>query len=163
MKSSILTPLLLVLGLLLLAFVISKVFSNENRSGLVEEIVLPAETADSPPSADEPATETRYESTDTPRELRPATPPGEDTPPSPNASPEGRYLVLAGTFQQLINARTRVRALQQAGFDQTSLEYFDRGTYAVALAGRFPTYDSAGALVEQLRQAGYEAQIMENR
>jgi cell division septation protein DedD len=165
MKSSVLIPVALVVCLLLLALIITKIFGVGDGDGVLTEITVPA-AMETPLTTPEnkgtlPTPETRFESDETPRELRPATVPDAESPP--NAGAEGRYLVLAGTFRQLINARTRVRDLKQAGFERTTLEYFDRGTFAVALAGRYTDYGDAADLVRDLRQAGYEAQIMENR
>jgi cell division septation protein DedD len=156
MKSSVVIPIVLVVCLLLLAFIISRVFGVQDDNGVLTELDPPPETEVVEAERATTPAPTRFESTDTPRELRPATDPGED-------GVDGNYLVLAGTFRQLINARTRVRELQRAGFERTSLEYFDRGTFAVALAGRYGDYGSARDLVDDLRRAGFEAQIMEMR
>lgn len=79
----------------------------------------------------------------------------------PNGS--GRYLVIAGSFRQQINAKERVSKLKAAGFSNTTVEKFNKGTYAVALAGQSDRYSEAKALADKLLKAGFEAQVMRRR
>ncbi|MTB53586.1 SPOR domain-containing protein [Lewinella sp. W8] len=76
---------------------------------------------------------------------------------------DGRYLVIAGSFRQLANAEARVSALRRSGFAETTLEKFNRGTYAVALAGRSDRYSEAARIAERVRAAGFEAKVMKRR
>jgi cell division protein FtsN len=76
---------------------------------------------------------------------------------------DGRYLVIAGSFRQLANAEARVKALRRSGFAETTLEKFNRGTYAVALAGRSDRYSEAARIAERVRAAGFEARVMKRR
>lgn len=89
---------------------------------------------------------------------------------SPPASPRrtepsgsGRYLVIAGSFRQEANARDRVTKLKEAGFADTRIEPFNRGTYAVALAGQSDSYNTANALAQRVRAAGFEVEVMRRR
>lgn len=80
-----------------------------------------------------------------------------------NGSGGGDFFVIAGTFRQEINARTRVRSLQNAGFRDTSLEIFDRGTYAVALVDHTDSYGEAEDLARRVRKAGFEVEVYRKR
>ncbi|MEO0732311.1 MAG: SPOR domain-containing protein, partial [Bacteroidota bacterium] len=76
---------------------------------------------------------------------------------------DGRYLVIAGSFRQLSGARARVAALKAAGFADTRLERFNRGTFAVALAGQEDRYSEANRLAARIRDKGFEARVMRRR
>jgi len=82
---------------------------------------------------------------------------------SSTVSSSGRYLVIAGSFRQLDNGKQRVSALKAAGFQATRLEKFNRGTFAVALAGQSNRYSEANRLAERVRAAGFEARVMRRR
>jgi cell division septation protein DedD len=82
---------------------------------------------------------------------------------SSSASSAGRYLVIAGSFRQLDNGKERVAALKAAGFRDTRLEKFNRGTFAVALAGQSNRYSEANRLAERVKAAGFEARVMRRR
>jgi len=75
----------------------------------------------------------------------------------------GRYLVIAGSFRQKANAEQRVKALRSAGFNDTRLERFNRGTYAVALAGQTNRFSAAERLAGEIVGAGFEAKVMRRR
>ncbi|TXF90904.1 SPOR domain-containing protein [Neolewinella aurantiaca] len=75
----------------------------------------------------------------------------------------GRYLVIAGSFRQKANAEQRVKDLRNAGFNDTRLEKFNRGTYAVALAGQTDRFSAAERLAAQIVGAGFEARVMRRR
>lgn len=82
---------------------------------------------------------------------------------SPAVASEGRYLVIAGSFRQLENGKEQVKALKAAGFGDTRLEKFNRGTFAVALAGQSNRYSEANRLAEKVKAAGFEAKVMRRR
>jgi len=75
----------------------------------------------------------------------------------------GRYLVIAGSFRQRANADLRVKDLRRAGFTDTRMEKFNRGTYAVALAGQTNRYTEAKRMAEKIVGAGFEARVMRRR
>lgn len=75
----------------------------------------------------------------------------------------GRYLVIAGSFRQKANAEQRIKDLRGAGFNDTRLEKFNRGTYAVALAGQTDRFSAAERLASQIVGAGFEAKVMRRR
>ncbi len=92
---------------------------------------------------------------------RAANTPAEDTATEPAGS--GRYLVIAGSFRQRSGAEERVASLRKAGFNETTLERFNRGTFAVALAGQSDRYSEATQLAAKIRAAGFEAEVMRRR
>ncbi|WP_020566960.1 SPOR domain-containing protein [Neolewinella persica] len=75
----------------------------------------------------------------------------------------GRYLVIAGSFRQRAGAEQRVARLKKAGFNDSSVEKFNRGTYAVALAGQSNRFSEAKQLADKIVKAGFEAQVMRRR
>jgi cell division protein FtsN len=75
----------------------------------------------------------------------------------------GRYLVIAGSFRQRAGAEQRVARLKKAGFSNSSVEKFNRGTYAVALAGQSDRFSEAKKMADKIVKAGFEAQVMRRR
>jgi hypothetical protein len=80
-----------------------------------------------------------------------------------NDTNNGRYLVIAGSFREKLNAEERVEALISAGFKDTRLEKFNRGTFAVALAGQSDRYTEAKEMAVKIVSAGFEARVMRRR
>ncbi|MBC6993768.1 SPOR domain-containing protein [Neolewinella lacunae] len=104
-----------------------------------------------------------YESTTSVRTPPVRPDPAPNYPTTPVETSEGRYLVIAGSFRQMVNADERVRALRKAGFAETRLEKFNRSTYAVALAGQSDSYSEANRLAQSVRAKGFEAEVMRRR
>lgn len=75
----------------------------------------------------------------------------------------GRYLVIAGSFRQRVGAEQRVSGLKKAGFKESTVQKFNRGTYAVALAGQSDRFSEAKKLADEIVKAGFEAQVMRRR
>lgn len=92
-----------------------------------------------------------------------ATPTRPATTTTPTTTTNGRYLVIAGSFRQDSGARERVAALRAAGFNSARLERFNRGTYAVALAGQYDRYRNAKTLADQVANRGFEVRVMKRR
>lgn len=120
-----------------------------------EEKTSPNEPTTTPPTDNNPfstpTTTTAAPTTTT----RPAT--------TPANTKSGRYLVIAGTFGQLAGAQERVAALRAAGFNEATVEKFNRGKYAVALAGRSDSYRVASALAERIKNLGFEVEVMKRK
>lgn len=74
-----------------------------------------------------------------------------------DASAEGNFLVLAGSFKQKANAEAQVRRLKRMGFDQARVANFNGGALAVALVGRYDDYDEATKLANQVEAKGIDA------
>ena len=172
MKSSVIVPVILIVCLLALALLISQAFAAAKTGEVVPQDS--GTYTNSPNSApqDSFAFSDGQSSQPSggelvPQELRAVTTDdmAEDEVRTPTAdiAGEGRYFVIAGTFRQEINARTRVRDLRQAGFGDTEMSKFDRGTYAVALVSRSEDYGEASELAERVRTAGFEAKVYRKR
>ena len=73
------------------------------------------------------------------------------------ASSSGRYMVIAGQFRQRSNADSYASKLRGMGYNNTSVELFDRGSYAVVLVDRFDSYNAAKRLVDDLTGKGIDA------
>ncbi|MBB4079639.1 hypothetical protein GGR28_002264 [Lewinella aquimaris] len=168
MKSSILVPVILIVCLLALALLISQAFTATRDTKSQDTNTLGAK-----PNASGTDSATFYDiqaagETDDEHmfeELSPATEADSSNSSPENAafSEEGRFLVIAGTFRQVINARARVNDLKRAGFSATEMAKFDRGTYAVALVGRSHDYAEANQMAERVRTAGFEARVYRKR
>ncbi len=96
-------------------------------------------------------------------EASPATAPDQVATPVSARGSSGRYLVIAGTFTQMAGAKDRAAALRAAGFSDTTVEKFNRGKYAVALAGQSDSYRTAAALAERIKDRGFEVRVMKRR
>ena len=168
-KTSILIPVILVICLIALALLVSKAIANSEQSqtDLEDNIIsleLPKDGGeDSGVINDGQRDSNGLQSSQDQRfqDLVPAT--EADRNVTSNGETSGIFLVIAGTFRQEINARTRVRNLRDAGFTNTSLEKFDRGTYAVALVDHSPVYDEAMTLADRVRTAGFEVKVYRKR
>ena len=168
-KTSILIPVILVICLIALALLVSKAIANSEQSqtDLEDNIIsleLPKDGGeDSGVINDGQRDSNGLQSSQDQRfqDLVPAT--EADRNVTSNGETSGIFLVIAGTFRQEINARTRVRNLRDAGFTNTSLEKFDRGTYAVALVDHSPAYDEAMTLADRVRTAGFEVKVYRKR
>ncbi|WP_116106281.1 SPOR domain-containing protein [Lewinella sp. IMCC34191] len=168
-KTSILIPLILVVCLIALALLVSQAIaaSEQSQTGIEDKAIssehprlTPDDSLnirDSQRMADGSSTTQNQRFQD----LVPAT--SADDGVTSNSSNTGNFFVIAGTFRQQINARTRVRNLKSAGFDRTALEIFDRGKYAVALVDHTESYGEAAELAQRVRSAGFEVEVYRKR
>ncbi|MEN0050344.1 MAG: SPOR domain-containing protein, partial [Bacteroidota bacterium] len=82
----------------------------------------------------------------------------EDTNEVPNSySSNGSYMVLAGSFKIRANADTYAKSLRNKGYTNTSVEKFDKGTYAVVMVDRFNSLSEAKSLVSRLKSDGIDS------
>ena len=168
-NSSIVVPVILVLCLIALGLLISQALeaSKEDQTTLEDNGIYPESPKPSRTDSlaiSETQAGNRLGATDKDNrfsDLVPAT--AADASLTSNGNDPGRYLIFGGTFRQLINARTRVRDLKEAGFTDATLERFDRGTFAVALVNRTATYTDASELAQRVRAAGFEAEVYRKR
>lgn len=80
----------------------------------------------------------------------------DNTSSSTNA---GKYMVIAGSYRQKVNANNQVSKLRNLGYNKSRVESFNRGSYAVVLVDRFSSYSQAKALVKKLAGNGVEAMV----
>ena len=71
----------------------------------------------------------------------------------------GNYMVLAGSYKQESNAAAMVSKLRGLGYDEASVEPFNKGAYAVALVARYDSYAEAKSLVDRLEDEGIDAMV----
>ncbi|MCP9236916.1 SPOR domain-containing protein [Lewinella sp. JB7] len=169
MKSSILVPLILIVCLLALALLISQAFTASNQDNEPEDTnftgARPNETGEdsvdfydiqtAEETGEEPVVEELFAVTEADS--------ADASPGDATFGDDGRFLVIAGTFRQVINARARVNDLKRAGFSETEMAKFDRGTFAVALVDRSNDYTEATRMAERVRSAGFEARVYRKR
>ncbi|PSR13071.1 MAG: hypothetical protein DA408_14270 [Bacteroidetes bacterium] len=81
---------------------------------------------------------------------------------TPAASSLGKYMVLAGSYRQRVNADNQAARLRKLGYSSTEVKLFDKGTYAVVLVNRFSNYNDAKKLVTELAGKGVDALVKEH-
>ena len=92
-----------------------------------------------------------------------ATTPAPAVNNSSNTSNSGRYMVLAGSYRQRVNADNQVARLRKMGYNNAEVSLFDRGSYAVVLVDRFSNYGDAKRLVTELASKGVDAIVDEKK
>lgn len=111
------------------------------------------------------STTTGQPATDDAPQTQPATPapavPAKEpeTKPAPKASTGGKFMVLGGTFTKKYLAEEKVAKLKKLGYNNASLEIFDRGKYAVVLVDRFDSMVEAERLARKLEGDGITCYI----
>ena len=71
----------------------------------------------------------------------------------------GRYMVIAGTYKQKVNAENQVNKLKRLGYSNAQVELFDRGSYAIVLVDRHASESAAQQMVGKLRGEGIDSYI----
>lgn len=92
-----------------------------------------------------------------------ATTPAPAASNSSSTNSSGRYMVLAGSYRQRVNADNQVARLRKMGYNSAEVSLFDRGSYAVVLVDRFSTYGDAKRLVNELAAKGVDAIVDEKK
>ncbi len=90
----------------------------------------------------------------------------EDDGPSSYVKEEnisGDYLVIAGTYKQMINAENQVKRLRKRGYSDARIALFNKGAYAVVLVNAFDSFSKADELSTQLNDDGFEAIVQKKR
>jgi cell division protein FtsN len=80
-----------------------------------------------------------------------ATPKTVSAPVTSASSTEGKHLVIAGNFSQLVNAQQRADELKRAGFKNTEIINFDLSEYHTVCVGRYSDVNDARKLVKKLK------------
>lgn len=75
------------------------------------------------------------------------------------SSNTGKYMVIAGSYRQRVNADNQASKLRGMGYNNTEVTLFDRGTFAVVLVDRFSSYGDAKRLVNELTGKGIDAVV----
>ena len=75
----------------------------------------------------------------------------------------GAYLVVAGTFRQMINAEQELAKLKAKGYDNASIAKFNKSAYASLIVDRFDTSAEAKSYVKNLKNKGLDAYVHKKR
>lgn len=99
-----------------------------------------------------------------PQIKEPLKPEVRETTGAPSATgSSGRYMVIAGSFEQVSHAQTQLRKVQRLGYPNARVEKFNKGAYATVLVDRFAQASDAKALVSTLKRKGLDAMVLEKR
>ncbi|HOY16360.1 MAG TPA: SPOR domain-containing protein [Haliscomenobacter sp.] len=82
---------------------------------------------------------------------------------APLASSSGKYMVIAGSFEQTSSAQKQLKRVQKLGYSSARVEKFNRGAYATVLVNRFNNPSEAKTLVSALKSKGIDAMVLEKR
>ena len=88
------------------------------------------------------------------------------TPPSYESVSDANknYLVVAGTFTQMINAERELKKFRRMGYNDAEIGKFNRSTYASLIVDRFSSAAEANSLVRTLKsQHNIEAYVHQKR
>ncbi|MFK7978615.1 MAG: SPOR domain-containing protein [Saprospiraceae bacterium] len=80
-----------------------------------------------------------------------------------NANSLGKYLVVAGTFKQEVNAQIQLKKFKQMGYDNAEIGKFNKKAYASLIVNRFASAAEAKQLVNTLKRKGIEAYVHTKR
>ena len=79
------------------------------------------------------------------------------------SSPDGRYMVVAGTYRQLINAETELKKLKKLGYDNATIAKFNNSTYASLIVDRFSSSSAAYKYMNTLKAKGLDVYVHRKR
>lgn len=105
-------------------------------------------TPTSTPTSDDNEDEERMPTTTTPT-----------TTPTRTNDSGGKYMVIAGTFSKKANAKMQLQQLKKLGYNNATVENFDRGKFDVILVDRFDNMAAAERLVNDLKAEGIKSYV----
>ena len=85
------------------------------------------------------------------------------TPQSYGSVPDGAYMVVAGTFKQMINAEQALRKYKNMGYENASIAKFNKSAYASLIVDRFNSSSEAKSYANTLKKKGLEAYVHKKR
>jgi cell division septation protein DedD len=114
---------------------------------------LENETKPTPKTTQPTSTPKNTTSTSSKTNTTTATPKSNNVSKSTNVGTvnTGDFMVLAGSFSKRENADNHVNDLKKKGYNNSRVEIFDKGAFAVVLVDRFPDEASARSLVKELK------------
>jgi len=80
-----------------------------------------------------------------------------------NTGGVGKFLVVAGTFKQEINAEIQLKKFKQMGYDNAEIGKFNKKAYASLIVNRFTSASEAKQLVNALKRKGIDAYVHTKR
>lgn len=84
-------------------------------------------------------------------------------PSTSYSNSSGRYMVVAGSFRQKVNAEGHATKLRRMGYDEAKVSIFNRGAYASVLVDRFGDRSDANSLARELENKGIDALVITKR
>jgi outer membrane biosynthesis protein TonB len=109
----------------------------------------PVTTNNTPPKTTTNTSTAKTKSTATKPAI--AAPKTVSAPVTSASNTEGKHLVIAGNFSQLVNAQQRADELKRAGFKNTEIINFDLSEYHTVCVGRYSDVNDARKLVKKLK------------
>lgn len=90
---------------------------------------------------------------------------GNDTTPDSYSGGErsGRFLVVAGTFKQEVNAQTQLKKFKRMGYSNAEIGKFNKSTYASLIVDRFTSEAEAKKLARTLKSKGIDSYVHKKR
>ncbi len=79
------------------------------------------------------------------------------------SNPEGQYMVVAGTYRQMINAETELKKLKKLGYDNATIAKFNKSTYASLIVDRFASSSEAYKYMNTLKAKGMDVYVHRKR
>ena len=80
-----------------------------------------------------------------------------------NSSPDGLYMVVAGTYRQMINAETELKKLKRQGYENATIAKFNKSTYASLIVDRFSSSAAAYKYMNTLKAKGMDVYVHRKR
>jgi cell division septation protein DedD len=74
-----------------------------------------------------------------------------------------KYMVLAGTFTIMDNAREQMESLVKKGFEEAEVGKFNRGKFACAIAKRTNSLSEAKSVMAKLKAKGFKDALVKER
>ena len=79
------------------------------------------------------------------------------------SSPDGIYMVVAGTYRQMINAETELKKLKRLGYENATIAKFNNSTYASLIVNRFSSSAAAYKYRDALKAKGMDVYVHRKR
>lgn len=87
----------------------------------------------------------------------------EGTVDSYSSASDGKYMVVAGTYRQMINAETELQKLKKLGYNNATIAKFNNSTYASLIVDRFASSSSAYKYMKTLKAKGLDVYVHKKR
>lgn len=84
-------------------------------------------------------------------------------PKSYGSTANGEYMVVAGTFKQMINAEQALRKFKKMGYENSTIAKFNKSAYASLIVDRFNSSEEAKSYASTLKKKGLEAYVHKKR
>lgn len=80
-----------------------------------------------------------------------------------SSTSNGIYMVVAGTYRQMINAENELKKLQKLGYNNASIAKFNNSTYASLIVDRFSSSSAAYKYKKDLIAKGMDVYVHKKR